>query len=80
MAGIDGVGPHAVVQPLSHEVQALRPFPRLKPTNSLGGRQVGVVQPEAGKELDDDRAPLAPGFAQGVSCLAGYGRDPNPFA
>ena len=68
-----------MVQALGHEVEARRPLPRLQAGNRLGRWRFGIVEPETGHELDDERASLAPGRPELVRRRTVHRADPDPL-
>jgi hypothetical protein len=69
-----------VVEPLGDEVQVSRPLPGLAIRNSLYRRDCGIVETETRRELDGDRAPLAPGRPEIIGERPVHIGDTNPLA
>lgn len=68
-----------MVEPLGYEVQVYRPLPGLSTGYDLIGRLFGIIEAEAGRELDCDRAPLPPSRRELVCDLPAYAPDANAF-
>ena len=66
MAGVNGVGPDGMVEPLADEVEIKRYLPRLEARDGLGRRAIRVVESETWCQLNDERRPRQPGVAERV--------------
>jgi hypothetical protein len=80
VAGVYGVGPQGVVQPLSHEVEIRLPLPRLEARDRLPRRLIRTVEAQARLQFDDEGLPSAPRRAHRVRSGHVHLDHPQPFA